>query len=272
MGFNESSVQRPERNLAVGLSGVMYCLSKPDLDISAFETELQLRLEDCVVENTSDNSWIFRFPAYAPFNGRDQKTPYFVLKPLPEKPEFASVALGASPDLTFSRQLANQCQSWFSFEECDSIGLDHMNRLHLFNQCLESIARVVHPILCYFPQSQALWPTPDLLEGLGGDNPHLLAAVVSLVASPNDSTTFQTLGLASLGLSDFRFTSPGELSDNDQAELLWNYAYSAYQNGDVWRTGSWILGPHGPQSYLCERSRPGGEGTPVMITVCNSNK
>jgi hypothetical protein len=274
MGFNESGVQRPERNQAVELSGVLFCFSKPELDVVSFETELGLRIEGVLVEASTEDSFIFRFPAYAPYNGRDQKTPFFVLKPLDHSPAIPIVDSWASPDLTFSRQLAAQCKQWFSLEMHDSLGLDHMNRIDLFNQCLESVLRVIHPALCYFPHCDALMATPDLLDGLGGADPHLLIAMVSLGKDPiHEGSHFRTVGLFSLGLSDFRFSGECVLSLEDQAELLWNYAYSAYQNGDVYRDGSYILGPDGPQSFVCERSRPGGEGTAVMISVlCNSNK
>lgn len=264
---NDLERQKPVRNRAREFHGYFFHLSAPMWNELDFETELALRLNGAEISFNAETEILFHFPQYAPFNGSGGKVPYYSLTILSNPPSLPESQFLIPPDLSVTRQLIQQCGGWIAFEEHDALELDHMNRIHLFNQWLISAVRVLNPFSTYCSESDEFYSTPEIIEALGGDSPHILQGIVALKKSaPGVIPAVLTCGMASVGLPEFRVLESEGLAEGEVADLLWNYAYSTYQNGDIWRTGSPIMGPREGERWYCTRSEVEHSGT-VMITT-----
>lgn len=244
-----------EKNRPGILAAKLLFRAKPEISREALLTEIGLHFKEFSFLEVS-NGIAYEFPEYAPLNGKEKTAPGCHLV-MPED-EIVAIDVGESAhaqNWTWPEgsQIARECTYELAVWDHNSLGLDHMNRLNLFNCFLMATIRALSPLAVYSLSGNRLLHPGDLVQALGGQNPHILEAVVNLRIFPGSATqNMDTLGMYALGLPDFSMEFESILA-NEYAMQLWNYCYTVYQNGDMLLTGHSLPGLLPQQRMQCTR-------------------
>ncbi|RYU76706.1 DUF4261 domain-containing protein [Hymenobacter persicinus] len=135
--------------------------------------------------------------------------------------------------------------------------LDYKSRLMLFMNFLTAVTKAMNPQVVYALGAQKLIAPADLVDSWENSEKRALHGLVNVRLfnvsnGVEGETILDTVGLYLLGLPDFqiRFT---HLDESEVGQLLWNYAYYTYEQGDVITDGSTIQGLTPGSKWKCER-------------------
>jgi len=156
-----------------------------------------------------------------------------------------------------ANETAKRCKYEILVSDFMTRTLDYKTRLELFMNFLVAVSKATNPQVVYSINSQKLIEPGSLIKSWDGQKKETLFGIanVRLFNIANGDTgdiLMDTVGLSFLGLPDFqlRFTT---LNESKVAELLWNYAYYIFEQGDVIETGNTLLGLEPNSKWKCER-------------------
>lgn len=160
-------------------------------------------------------------------------------------------------DWAEANDTAQQCRHELLVTDFMTRNLPYKARAEMFCNFLVAVTKALQPQAIYSASAQKVMSPDDLIAYWDTPEKAHLNALANVrlytvgEGEPKE-LLMDTVGLYSLGLADFqiRFT---EYPENDMAQLLWNYAYYLYENGDLIENGNTIAGLGEGSKWLCER-------------------
>ncbi|WP_293305398.1 DUF4261 domain-containing protein [Pedobacter sp. UBA5917] len=250
----------PLENYPELLSAKLLFLNKPNLDRNQLLAEVKKHFAN-IDHSFSESTLIFSFPDY-PIELADATIPAQCTIMIPD-PDKSGVEL---PDAAFQQnwhwaeanQVAKNCIYEILVTDFMSRTLPYKERLSLFIDFLVAVIRVTQPNAVYSSSAQkilnpvnitGIWET-DKIQTL-----HVICNVRLYNASQDTNhkkLLMDTIGLHTIGLPDFQIRF-SEADENEIANLLWTYAYYAYEFGDVIADGNTLEGLKAGSKWKCEK-------------------
>lgn len=247
-------------------------VNKPVIDAEKILLELR-KYVDNVEHSQMDNACMFAFPDFrVAFSDAAGPAQCGVL--VPEKNASLDI-----PEEAFQQNwhwadagpIAKTCQYELLVTDIMTRTLEYKQRLNLYLNFLVSVIKATDPEVVHAVQGQKLIDPQKLVKDW--DEPakeilHTLFNVRLFNITGGDKTDLlmDTVGLNTIGLPDFqvRFSTfdPSEI-----ANLLWNYAYYVYDNGDVIQNGNTLEGLVSGSKWKSERIIPAMQPERVVINV-----
>jgi hypothetical protein len=133
--------------------------------------------------------------------------------------------------------------------------LEYKQRLNLFMNFLVAVTKATNPDIIYSVFGQKLIKPIDLTNNWDQEEKQVLYGICNVrlynLIDENE-LLMDTIGLNSIGLPDFQIKFKG-YEANEVANLLWNYAYYIYEQGDVIENGNTLEGIVSGSKWKCER-------------------
>lgn len=250
----------PLENFPQLLSAKLLFLDKPNFDSNQVLTEVKKHFEN-VEHSFSENSLIFSFSDH-PIQFADAIIPAQCTIMIPDQGK-SEVEL---PDAAFQQnwhwqeanQIAKNCTYEILVTDLMSRTLPYKERLNVFMDFLVAVVKVTQPNAVYSSSAQKILNPTDIINIWDTDKIQTLYAICNVRLYNAGTDTGQnellmdTVGLHTIGLSDFqiRFSVADE---NEIANLLWTYAYYAYEFGDIIVDGNTLEGLEAGSKWKCEK-------------------
>lgn len=250
----------PLENFPELLSAKLLFLDKPNFDSNQVLTEVKKHFEN-VEHSFSENSLIFSFSDH-PIQFADATIPAQCTIMIPDQGK-SEVEL---PDAAFQQnwhwqeanQIAKNCTYEILVTDLMSRTLPYKERLNIFMDFLVAVIKVTQPNAVYSSSAQKILNPTDIINIWDTDKIQTLYAIcnVRLYNAGTDTghkeLLMDTVGLHTIGLPDFqiRFSAADE---NEVANLLWTYAYYAYEFGDIIVDGNTLEGLEAGSKWKCEK-------------------
>ncbi|TBO44922.1 DUF4261 domain-containing protein [Pedobacter kyonggii] len=265
----------PLENFPELLSAKLLFLDKPNLNSNQILTEVKKHFEN-VEHSFSENSLIFSFPDH-PIQFADATIPVQCTIMIPDQGK-SEVEL---PDAAFQQnwhwpeanQIAKNCTYEILVTDLMSRTLPYKERLNVFMDFLVAVVNITQPSAVYSSPAQKILNPLNIVSTWETDKIQMLYVIcnVRLYNISNNiddkELLMDTVGLHSIGLPDFqiRFSTADE---NEIANLLWTYAYYAYEFGDIIVDGNTLEGLKTGSKWKCEKqfSLVGPERIVVNVT------
>lgn len=254
--LSPDSTYRPPKNIAAPLSAKFFFRDFPEHDPAVFLTELGMHFQQPELVTDEEYMKLVQVHDYRQILQKDQPTPGItLLMPEMQGISLTETALEQCRNWPEASSVLKNCEYEVGVMDFESLQMDHMNRLHLFNCAMISLIRATNPDVVYFPGAEKICNPPDLLQELGGEGPHLLAAAVHIRKHDlaDGAIILDTVGMHTLGLTDFQIRANPQKDLNAVANLLWNFCYLVYQHGDHLITGHALQGLAGTGRWHCTR-------------------
>jgi hypothetical protein len=250
----------PVENSPELLTAKLLFLDKPNLDSNQILAEVKKHFAN-VDHSFSKNSLIFSFPDHTiQFTDATIPAQCTIMIPDPDKSE---VEL---PDAAFQQnwhwpeanQIAKNCTQEILITDLMSRTLPYKERLNVFMDFLVAVIKVTQPNAVYSSPAQKILNPIDLISIWDTDKIQTLYAICNVrlynISRDTDykELLMDTVGLHAIGLPDFqiRFSAAEE---NEVANLLWTYAYYAYEFGDIIVDGNTLEGLKSGSKWKCEK-------------------
>ena len=260
----EESETTSENDPLVNFPEMLTCkflfAEKPDLDINQILAEVK-KYATKVEHSATESTFIFSFPDHS-VQLADATIPAQCTIMIPD-PGKTQVEL---PDAAFQQNwhwpeanhIANNCTYEILVTDFMSRTLPYKERLNLFMNFLVAAIKATQPAAVYCAPGQKILNPADVVRIWDTDKMQILNSIcnVRLYNAGNDPQTkdllMDTIGLHTIGLPDFqiRFTA---LDENEIANLLWTYAYYAYEFGDIIVDGNTLEGLKPGSKWKCEK-------------------
>lgn len=250
----------PLENFPQLLSARLLFLDKPNFDSNQVLTEVKKHFEN-VEHSFSENSFIFSFPNH-PIQFADATISAQCTIMIPDQGK-SEVEL---PDAAFQQnwhwpeanQIAKNCTYEILVTDLMSRTLPYKERLNVFMDFLVAVVKITQPSAVYSSSAQKILNPTDIINIWDTDKIQTLYTIcnVRLYNAGTDTghkeLLMDTVGLHSIGLPDFqiRFSTADE---NEIANLLWTYAYYAYEFGDIIVDGNTLEGLKTGSKWKCEK-------------------
>jgi len=232
-------------------------VDKPNLDAEKILNEAKKYFVH--VENPSkDHPLIFIFPDVQ-FKLVDAIIPAQCLVAIPDE-NHPDIQL---PDVAFQQnwhwQEANDAATACKYEllvtDLMTRTLEYKQRLDLYINFLVAVTKATNPNVVYSVYGQKLINPIDLTQIWDKEEKQLLYGICNVrlynLTDVNE-LLMDTVGLNSIGLPDFQIRFKDYEAD-EIANLLWNYAYYIYEQGDVIENGNTLEGIVSGSRWKCER-------------------
>ena len=265
----------PLENSPELLSAKLLFLDKPNFNSNQVLSEVKKHFEN-VEHSFSENSLIFSFPDH-PIQFVDATIPAQCTIMIPDQGK-SEVEL---PDAAFQQnwhwpeanQTARNCTYEILVTDLMSRTLPYKERLNIFMDFLVAVIKITQPNAVYSSSAQKILNPTDIINIWGTDKIQILCAICNVRLYNAGSSTghkellMDTVGLHTIGLPDFqiRFSAADE---NEIANLLWTYAYYAYEFGDIIVDGNTLEGLKAGSKWKCEKqlSLVGPERVVINVT------
>ncbi|QDW27861.1 DUF4261 domain-containing protein [Pedobacter sp. KBS0701] len=250
----------PLENFPELLSAKLLFIEKPNLDGNQLLAGVKKHFAK-VEHSFSENTFIFSFPDHT-IQLADAIIPAQCTMMIPnqgrsevELPEAAFQQNWHWPE---ANQIAKNCTYEILVTDFMSRTLPYKERLNLFMDFLVEVIKVTEPNAVYSSPAQKILNPGNIISIWDTDKIQTLNAICNvrlynISNSPNHKELLMdTLGLHTIGLPDFqiRFSAADE---NEMANLLWTYAYYAYEYGDVILEGNTLEGLKAGSKWKCEK-------------------
>jgi hypothetical protein len=232
-------------------------VDKPNLDAEKIFTEVKKYFAN--VENPSkDKALIFSFPDFQ-IELADAKIPAQCLVAIPDE-KYPDIEI---PDVAFQQNwhwqeandIAKTCKYELLVTDFMTRTLEYKQRLPLFMNFLIAVTKATNPQVIYSVYGQKLIKPNDLTYIWDKGEKQLLYGICNVRLynlTDINELLMDTVGLNSIGLPDFQIKFKG-YEANEIANLLWNYAYYIYEQGDVIENGNTLEGIVSGSKWKCER-------------------
>ena len=246
-------------------------VDKPNLDTDKIFEEVKKYFIN--VENPSkENALIFSFPDFQ-IELADAKIPAQCLVAIPDE-NYPDIEI---PDVAFQQnwhwqeanETAKSCKYELLVTDFMTRTLEYKQRLLLFMNFVVAVAKATKPDVVYSVYGQKLIKPTDLLEIWDKDEKPLLYGICNVRLynlTDINELLMDTVGLNSIGLPDFQIKFKG-YEANEIAQLLWNYAYYIYEQGDVINNGNTLEGIVSGTKWKCERQLSFTDHERIVINV-----
>ena len=245
--------------------------NKPNLDTDKILVEVKKYFAN--VENQSkDNTLIFSFPDFQ-IELADAKIPAQCLVAIPDE-KYPDIEI---PDVAFqqnwhwqeAKETAKSCKYELLVTDVMTRTLEYKQRLLLFMNFIVAVTKAIKPDVVYSVYGQKLIKPSDLIEIWDKEEKPLLYGICNVrLYNLTDihELLMDTVGLNSIGLPDFQIKFKG-YEVNEIAELLWNYAYYIYEQGNVIENGNTLEGIVSGTKWKCERQLSLVDHERIVINV-----
>lgn len=273
---NEQIIENdPLENFPELLTAKLLFLDKPNFDSNQVLAEVKKHFAN-VEHSFSENSLIFSFPDH-PIQFADATIPAQCTIMVPDQGK-SEVEL---PDAAFQQnwhwpeanQTARNCSYEILVTDLMSRTLPYKERLNIFMDFLVAVIKITQPNAVYSSAAQKILNPLNIVSTWEIDKIQMLYVIcnVRLYNISNNiddkELLMDTVGLHAIGLPDFqiRFSTADE---NEIANLLWTYAYYAYEFGDIIVDGNTLEGLKAGSKWKCEKqfSLVGPERIVVNVT------
>lgn len=250
----------PLENFPELLTAKLLFLDKPNFDSNQVLAEVKKHFAN-VEHSFSENTFIFLFPDH-PIQFADATIPAQCTIMIPDQGK-SEVEL---PDAAFQQnwhwpeanQIAKNCTYEILVTDLMSRTLPYKERLNIFMDFLVAVIKVTQPNAVYSSPGQKILNPTDIINIWDTDKIQTLYVLcnVRLYNAGTDTghkeLLMDTVGLHTIGLPDFqiRFSTADE---NEIANLLWTYAYYAYEFGDIIVDGNTLEGLKTGSKWKCEK-------------------
>lgn len=230
---------------------------KPNLDADKIFKEVKEYFSNA--ENPSkDNALIFSFPDFQ-IELADAKIPAQCLVAIPDE-KYPEIEI---PDVAFQQNwhwqeandTAKSCKYELLVTDFMTRTLEYKNRLTLFMNFLVAVIKATNPQVIYSVYGQKLIKPSDLIDIWNTNKKHVLYGICNVRLynlTDINELLMDTVGLNSIGLPDFQIKFK-DCEANEIANLLWNYAYYIYEQGDIIENGNTLEGLVTGSKWKCER-------------------
>lgn len=235
-------------------------VEKPDLNSNQILAVLK-KYETKVEHSASESTFIFSFPDH-PVQLADATIPaqctIMIADPGKTQVELPDAAFQQNWHWPEANQTANNCTYEILVTDFMSRTLPYKERLNLFINFLVATIKATQPAAVYSAPAQKILNPADIVRIWDTDKMQILNTIcnVRLYNAGNDPQTkdllMDTIGLNTIGLPDFqiRFSA---FDENEIANLLWTYAYYAYEFGDIILDGNTLEGLITGSKWRCEK-------------------
>lgn len=267
----EPAVERLENYPEILVTKLLF-VNKPAINADKILAELK-KYVDNVEHSQMDSACMFAFPdfrvEFADAAGRAQCV---VLLP-EDKPgvEIPEEAFQQNWHWEEANETAEKCRYELLVTDMMTRTLEYKQRLNLYLNFLVAVIKATNPEVVYAVPGQKLIDPKKLINSWDKPTKEILHALfnVRLFRIEGDDKTdllMDTVGLNTIGLPDFqvRFST---LDPSNIANLLWNYAYYVYDNGDVIENGNTLEGLVSGSKWKSERIIPAMQPERVVINV-----
>ncbi len=271
----EETAERLE-NFPEMLSAKLLFFEKPILTTDKILDELKLYFAN--VENPgSDNALLFFFPDIG-IELEDTTIPaqctIFIPDDTSPEVEITEEAFQQNWHWKNANETAKKCKYEILVFDFMTRTLDYKTRLDLFMNFLVAVSKATNPQVIYSINSQKLIEPNSLVNSWDGQKKETLFGSINvrlfnITNSDTKEILMDTVGLSVLGLPDFqlRFSS---LNESKVAELLWDYAYYIFEQGDIIEDGNTLLGLEPNSKWECERKISLTKPERIVINVQNT--
>ena len=247
-------------NFSELLTAKLLFFEKPNFDINQVLAEVK-KYNLKVEHSASENTFLFSFPDH-PVQLADATIPaqctIMIADPGKTQVELPDAAFQQNWHWPEANQTANNCTYEILVTDLMSRTLPYKERLNLFMNFLVATIKATQPAAVYCAPGQKILNPADIVRIWDTDKIQILNAIcnVRLYNAGNDPQTkdllMDTIGLHTIGLPDFqiRFSA---FDENEIANLLWTYAYYAYEFGDIIIDGNTLEGLKPGSKWRCEK-------------------
>lgn len=252
----ESAPERLE-NYPELLTAKLLFIDKPSLDAEKIMDAAKNFFVN--IENPSkDKALIFSFPDIQ-VELADAKIPAQCIVAIPDE-NYPDIEI---PDVGFQQNwhwqeandIAKNCKYELFVADLMTRTLEYKQRLNLFMNFLVAVTKATNPEVIYSVYGQKLIKPIDLTNIWDKEEKQLLYGICNVrlynLTDVNE-LLMDTVGLNSIGLPDFQIRFK-EYEVNEIANLLWNYAYYIYEQGDVIENGNTLEGIISGSKWKCEK-------------------
>ena len=246
-------------------------VDKPNLDADRIFEEVK-RYFDNVENPSKENALIFSFPDFQ-VELADAKIPAQCLVAIPDEKypdiEIPEVAFQQNWHWVEANDTTKSCKYELLVTDFMTRTLEYKQRLLLFMNFLVAVTKATSPQVVYSVYGQKLIKPLDLIEVWDKDEKPLLYGICNVRLynlTDINELLMDTVGLNSIGLPDFQIKFKG-YEANEIAELLWNYVYYIYEQGDVIQNGNTLEGIVSGTKWKCERQLSLVDHERVVINV-----
>jgi hypothetical protein len=235
---------------------------KPMLDVDRISNELKSYFEnfDHNRDLEATKSLIFKFPDIR-VELLDAIGPAQCLVCVPSEdhpePDIPETAFQQNWHWDEANSKAKKCRYKLLVTDLLTRTLDYKQRLNMYMNFLTAVVKATNPDVVYSGCGQKLIKPATLIENWDSDKKQVLNCICNvrlynITGSGHRDLLMDTVGLNALGLPDFqvRFS---DFKENEIANLLWNYAFYIYENGDIIETGNTLEGIISGSKWKCER-------------------
>lgn len=246
-------------------------VDKPNLDADKILKEIKEYFDN--VENPSkDKALIFSFPDFQ-VQLAEAKIPAQCLVAIPDEKyphiEIPDVAFQQNWHWQEANDAAKACKYELLVTDLMTRTLEYKKRLSLFMNFLVAVTKATNPEVIYSVYGQKLIKPNDLFDIWDKDEKQLLYGICNVRLynlTDINELLMDTVGLNSIGLPDFQIRFK-DYEANEIANLLWNYAYYIYEQGDVIENGNTLEGIVSGSKWKCERQASLLDHERIVINV-----
>jgi hypothetical protein len=263
----------PERleNFPEMLTVKLLFVDKPNLDADKILSEVKKYFAH--VENpVRDKALLFSFPDFQiELAGAKMPAQCLVAIPGENDPEIEIPAIAFQQNWHWpeANDTAKTCKYELLVTDLMTRTLAYKQRLVLFMNFLVAVTKATNPDVIYSVYGQKLIKPIDLTNIWDKEEKQLLYGICNVrlynLTDVNE-LLMDTIGLNSIGLPDFQIKFKG-YETNEIADLLWNYAYYIYEQGDVIENGNTLEGITIGSKWKCERQTSLLDHERIVINV-----
>lgn len=156
-----------------------------------------------------------------------------------------------------ANETARNCKFGLIVSDMLTRTMNYQQRLDLFMKVLVAVTKATNPHAIYCITSKKLLNPDKLVQCWDGEEREVLTALVNvrlftITNSETPQILMDTVGLSCLGLPDFQILHKPS-NESQLAQLLWNYAYYIFDNGDIIEDGNTVEGLVPGSKWKCER-------------------
>lgn len=244
---------------------------KPNLDAEKIFKEVKKYIANA--ENPSKaKALMFAFPDFQ-IELADAKIPAQCLVAIPDEKypdiEIPNVAFQQNWHWPEANDMAKACKYELIVTDFMTRPLGYKKRLPLFMNFLVAVTKATNPQVIYSVYGQKLIKPNDLIDIWDGDEKQLLYGICNVrlyKLTDINELLMDTVGLNSIGLPDLQIKFKG-YEANEIANLLWNYAYYIYEQGDVIENGNTLEGIVSGSKWKCERQASLLDNDRIVVNV-----
>lgn len=246
-------------------------VDKPNLDADKILEEVKKYFVN--VENPSkENALIFSFPDFQ-IELSDAKISAQCLVAIPDEKypnlEIPDVAFQQNWHWEEANDVAKSCKYELLVTDFMTRTLEYKQRISLFMNFIVAVTKATKPDVVYSVYGQKLIKPTDLIEIWDKEEKPLLYGICNVRLynlTDINELLMDTIGLNSIGLPDFQIKFKG-YEANEIAQLLWNYAYYIYEQGDIIKNGNTLEGIVSGTKWKCERQLSLVDHERIVINV-----